>query len=130
MPIVVDASVLVEVVARTERASRLESAVAGSDLLAPDLVDAEVLSVIRRWLRHGHIDLREADRAVTNLRRAPVHRMTTTPLIGAMWTARANLTPYDAAYAALARRVRCPLLTLDAAMARAPGLDVELLPLP
>ena len=130
MPVVVDASVLVEVVTRTERAGPLEGALEGHDLLAPDLIDAEVLSVIRRWLAGGRIDAEQADRAVTNLRRAPLRRMLTAPLIDAIWAARANLTPYDAAYAALARRVGCALLTLDAAMARAPGLQVELIPPP
>lgn len=66
---------------------------------------------------------------MARLARLDVVRFTTEGLIGAMWSLRHNLTPYDASYLP-ARRLDCPLLTLDARLASAPGLGVRLVPLP
>jgi len=44
------------------------------------------------------------------------------PLLDRVWELRGNLTPYDAAYVALAERLRIPLLTADQAIAAAPGV--------
>lgn len=56
---------------------------------------------------------------------APVRRMTTSGLITQIWSLRRNVTPYDACYVALAKRLPAPLLTLDLRLARAPGLGVD-----
>ncbi|MGH8902473.1 MAG: type II toxin-antitoxin system VapC family toxin [Egibacteraceae bacterium] len=127
MPIVIDASALVEVVARTDRAAHVERAFAGHQLLAPDLINAEVLSVLRRWLHRSLIDRETAARAVRNLLMAPVRRFTTESLISTMWTLGDDLTPYTAAYTALARWVGCPLLTLDERLVRSSDLEIALL---
>ena len=42
-------------------------------------------------------------------------------LLQRVWQLRQNLTAYDAAYVALAERLRAPLLTRDAGIARASG---------
>ena len=39
-----------------------------------------------------------------------------------IWELRDNLTTYDAAYVAAAEQYRCPLVTTDARLARAPGI--------
>ena len=39
-----------------------------------------------------------------------------------IWELRASLTAYDAAYIAAAEHYRCPLVTTDARLARAPGI--------
>ena len=46
-----------------------------------------------------------------------------------VWELRDNLTPYDAAYVALAEALEAPLLTADEPLTRAPGIgrDVQLL---
>ena len=41
------------------------------------------------------------------------------------WELRANLTMYDASYVALAELLDAPLVTLDARIARAPGVRCE-----
>ena len=41
-----------------------------------------------------------------------------------IWSWRANLTAYDAAYVALAEVVGGPLLTTDARLSKAPGLPI------
>lgn len=126
MPVVVDASALAEVVLRTERAAVVEELIEDESLVAPDLIGAEVLSVIRRALLRGLVDRAAAERAVENLVGAPVRRMTTGPLVAAMWSLHANVTPYDASYVVLARMLDAPLVTLDERLLRAPGLPVVL----
>jgi predicted nucleic acid-binding protein len=126
--IVIDASALAEVVTRTDRAASVERAFVGCQLLAPDLINAEVLSVLRQWLRRSLIDRQIAGQAVSNLLTAPVRRFTTEALISRMWTLGEHLTPCTSAYMALAQWVGCPLLTLDERLAHSPGLQVALLP--
>jgi predicted nucleic acid-binding protein len=52
------------------------------------------------------------------------------PTRSRIWELRENLTPYDAAFVSHAEALRAPLVTLDAALARAPGVraDIELYP--
>lgn len=127
MSIVIDASALAEVVARTARAAAVEALFSGEELIAPDLINAEVLSVLRGWLMREELGAAAAERAVGNLRRAPIRRYPTTALIDDIWSLRANVTPHDACYVSLARRTSSPLLSLDARLLRAPGLEVRLL---
>lgn len=126
MPVVVDCSALAEVVLRSERATAVEALLGDEILVAPDLIGAEVLSVVRRALFRGLIDRATADRAVEFLVSAPVRRMTTEPLVPSMWAMHANVTPYDACYVALARALAAPLVTLDERLTRAPDLGIEL----
>lgn len=126
MTVVVDCSALAEVLLRSERAAGVEALLGDDMLVAPDLIDAEVLSVVRRALFRGLIDRAAADRAVENLVSAPVRRMTTEPLVPAMWAMSADVTPYDACYVALARALAAPLVTLDERLTRAPDLGIEL----
>jgi predicted nucleic acid-binding protein len=125
--IVIDASALTEVVARSERAGQVEELFDGQLLIAPDLINSEVLSVLRGWLARSLIDLPSAARAVRNLTTAPIRRFTTSSLIDEMWSTRHNLTPYDAAYVVLARRSDAALLTLDERLMHAPALGIPLL---
>jgi predicted nucleic acid-binding protein len=125
--IVIDASALAEVVARSERAGQVEELFDGQLLIAPDLINSEVLSVLRGWLARSLIDLPSAARAVRNLTTAPIRRFITSSLINEMWSTRHNLTPYDAAYVVLARRSDAALLTLDERLMHAPALGIPLL---
>lgn len=43
------------------------------------------------------------------------------PFMARAYQLRANITPYDAVYVALAEELGCSLLTLDARLARSPG---------
>ena len=56
-----------------------------------------------------------------------MRRLPTLPLLPGAWTLRANVTAYDACYVALARELRCPLVTADLKLSRAPGLGVPLI---
>ncbi len=44
------------------------------------------------------------------------------PFAGRIWELRGHVTCYDAWYVALAEYLKCPLVTLDGRLARAPGL--------
>jgi predicted nucleic acid-binding protein len=46
------------------------------------------------------------------------------------WELRANLSIYDACYVATAELCRCPLVTLDRRLARAPGLRCDVVVAP
>jgi predicted nucleic acid-binding protein len=127
MPVVIDSSALVELVVRSERASAVTQAVGATDMVAPDVVNPEVLSALRRLERTGTLTARRAVQAVDDLMDAPVRRFSTLPLRAAAWSLRANVAAADACYVVLARILRCPLVTADRKLSRAPGLGVALI---
>lgn len=126
--IVVDASVVTAVVAQDdERGRDLRDRLAGERLFAPELVDVEVMSAIRRAHRTGRLGADRAVRALAELALLPIARVSHTMLLNRIWNLRDNLTAYDAAYVALAQVLDAPLLTGDAPLARAPGLACEVM---
>ena len=127
MPVVIDASALVDLVVQSERAPAVAQAVGSTDMVAPDVVNPEVLSILRRLERNGRLTAPQAVRAVDDLMDAPVRRFSTRPLLAEAWTLRANVTATDACYVALARILRCPLVTADRKLSRTPGLGVSLI---
>ena len=120
--LVVDASVLV--VALADDGTDGDTARArlrGEDLAAPELVDLEVASVLRRHTKNGLIDVARADLALVDLGAMPLRRAPHQPLLTRAWELRENLTIYDAAYVSLAEALHVSLLTADRRLARAPG---------
>lgn len=97
--------------------------------MAPDLIDLEVTSVLRKQVKRGALDLRRASLALDDLMDLSMQRVPALQLIARCWALRDNLTPYDAAYVALAELFEVPLVTGDRRLAKAPGLGchVELL---
>ena len=78
-------------------------------IVAPDIIGAQVLSVVRGLLMRGHIDEEIATRSVDNLASAPVRRRTTEHLVRHVWSCRSNLTPYAPALGVQVRRpLTCP----------------------
>lgn len=96
-------------------------------MVAPDLLNVEVLAILRRLERGGILSAARAAQAVADLTRAPVLRLPTLPLLTAAWAMRSNLTSYDACYVALARTLGSPLVTADARLSRAPGLGIAVI---
>jgi predicted nucleic acid-binding protein len=121
--IVVDASVLANAIgddATDGRRARNEIRTANY-VSAPDLVDVETVAVLRkRWLA-GSISERRFQVAVGDLEAIDVDRYPTLPLMRRAYELRANVTPYDATYVALAEALNCELLTGDQRLASAPG---------
>jgi predicted nucleic acid-binding protein len=91
-------------------------------LAAPELIDLEVMSVLRRQLSAGQLDVRRAQLALADLLDLPIERAPHAPLLSRCWDLRDNLTVYDAAYVALAEALGTVLLTADTRLANAPGL--------
>jgi predicted nucleic acid-binding protein len=98
---------------------------------APDLLNAEVLHVLRHYERRGAIDAGWSRQALEDLVDLPIVRYPTLALLEGAWTLRRNLTGYDAMYAALAAALGAPLVTSDSRLAAAArqhaGVSVVLL---
>jgi predicted nucleic acid-binding protein len=126
MPVVVDASALVELLLQRERAPAVLQAVGETQLVAPDVINPEVLWALRRRERTGNLGADRARQAVEDLLDAPLRRFPTLELLPVVWRLRANVTSYDACYVALARELGCALVTADRRLSRAPKLGVPL----
>ncbi len=117
--VVIDASVLVNaLLVKGSARSRL----AAESLQAPELIDAEVLSVLRRLVLAGKLQDGAALQALAIAHQLGLRRHTSRALWRRAWELRLNLSAYDALYVALAELLQVPLLTADARLARAPGL--------
>jgi len=125
--IVVDASVVATALLDDHAdGAAARSRLSGTDPAAPELLDLEVLSVIRRLVAAGQVTPTRAAQAVADLADLPIHRASHRPLLHRCWQLRENLTPYDAAYVALAEALVATLVTSDARLARAPGPTCEI----
>lgn len=120
--LVVDASCLFEVVADTPRSAEVVSRLAMDvDQVAPEVIDVEVMGVVRAHHVRGHLDRTAADQAVADLRDWPGERFGHRRLLDRAWQLRDSVRGWDAFYVALAEAFDATLLTLDARLARAPG---------
>lgn len=124
--IVVDASVAAPALAMDdEEGDRARALIPGDKIFVPELIDLEVASYVRRAVRAGLLEPVRAVEALADLALLPFERVSHTPFLSRIWELRDNLTPYDAAYVALAETMQAPLLTADARLSRAPGLRCE-----
>jgi predicted nucleic acid-binding protein len=117
-PAVVDASLIAALVfAEPEQAAAAQSLVHCRPV-APELLPYELANVAVNKLRRGHAE--EAVRAsLVDLGSLGIElHAVAAPLVFEL-AARYGLTAYDAAYLALAGRLRCSLLTFDARLAAA-----------
>jgi len=120
--LVVDASVLVVALADDgPDGDQARERLRGEQLVAPELLDVEVASVLRRQVRLGAVATRRAGLALTDLAATPLTRAPHQPLLGRCWELRDNLTVYDATYVALAEALGVVFLTGDARLANAAG---------
>jgi predicted nucleic acid-binding protein len=110
---VIDAGALLEILLRTMRAEAVQAAVDDRRLVAPAVIDAEILSALRGLERNRTVTPGRAAVAVEDLRSAPVERFALEPLLRRAWTLRDHLHAYDALYVALAIELDCPLVTTD-----------------
>lgn len=94
-------------------------------LIAPSLIDLEVLSMLKGRSRAGVLDKRRAREAVADYLTMRMRRMPHIRLLPRIWDLRDKLSIYDAAYVALAEAIGVPLLTADRGIARTPRLACE-----
>lgn len=126
--IVVDASVVANALIDPGTAGVIARSVlrAENDIAAPDLVDVETLSALRgHWLANRITD-RLFRTAIDDLVLLPIVRHPARRFLARTYQLRANLTPYDALYVALAETLDCTLVTSDRRLASAPGPTCEI----
>jgi predicted nucleic acid-binding protein len=125
---VLDASVLVEYLTGGQYAdsSRQHLIASKGWLWAPHLVDAEVGHALRGEVRAGELTARAARAALADLMEMRLQRVSHHLLAGRAWELRENVSFYDALYVALAEELEAPLVTLDARLAKAPGVRAEI----
>jgi predicted nucleic acid-binding protein len=126
---VLDASVAVT--ALTEPGSSAADRLSAGDAVfhVPSVFDAEVLSALRCLVRGRKFDEAAAADLIVDLMVLPVDRWHLSPLLPRMWELRDNLTPYDAAYVALAELTGAVLVTGDERIKAAPGsrCDIQII---
>lgn len=119
---VVDASVVLEVLLQTDRGRRVEGRLFGGQVLsAPHLLDLEVAQVLRRHTGRGTLDASRGEGALRDFQDLRIERYPHHLFLGRIWSLRDNATAYDAAYLALAEALDAPLLTTDRKLAQVPG---------
>ena len=121
---VIDASVAVEYLLRTPLGLTVADMIDRASLAAPELMDAEVLSVLRRAVLGGRLEEARARMAVDSLAYWPVDRIPHNSLAPLAWQYHRNVSAYDAFYVAAARAHDLPLMTADGRLSRASGLGV------
>ncbi len=120
----IDASVAVEYLLRTKVGKSLAARLGSSDLVAPELLDAEVLAVLRRGYLQDRLSESRAREALGDLRDWPLRRVPNVQLVHEAWRYRNNVSAYDALYLAAAAKMEASLLTADGPLARAPSMGV------
>ena len=125
--IVLDASVVLELLLNTAAGRSVANRIQRPEesLHVPHLLDVEVAQVLRRYVQHGVLSAERGRQSLTYLRQLDVTRYAHEALLQRMWALRENLTAYDAAYVALAEVLNAPLLTRDAKLAAAPGVQAR-----
>jgi len=116
--------VAVEYLLQTDLGQRAARWLEGSDLVAPELLDAEVLAVLRREVLSGRLSETRASEAVTDLRDWGIERLPHRVLLDTAWELRGHVTAYDALYVAAARHRGAGLITADGPLSRAPALGI------
>ena len=121
--IVVDASVILELLLATPKATAIEERVFNPEetLHAPHLLDLEVAQVLHRYSRIEDVSQQRGEQALLDLADFPIERYPHTDFLQRIWDLRAILTAYDAAYVALSEALSAPLLTCDSKLANAFG---------
>lgn len=124
-----DASVVVELLLNGSQAERVQLELIGASgrFAAPELLDVEVLSALRRMLKLKLVDRLRSARLLDRLGMLPVDRYSHVPLVGRIWELRENFTSYDAAYIALAEALGATLLTCDGKLSKGHRAKVKVI---
>ncbi len=125
--IVVDASAALAALLNAGPARR---ALAGAQLHAPHLVDSEIAHALRRRVMAQQLLADAAWTALDSWRHLGITRYAVFSLLDRVWELRENLSAYDASYVALAELLDCCLLTADARLSRASGINCAITVVP
>ena len=118
--LVVDASALVDLLLPTSQASSFYQVLNHPEagLHAPALCDLEVVSAVRSGLRRERLSVDRAEEALQDYLDLPLTRHGHQELVHRCFQLRDVLSPYDAAYVALAEGLGADLVTADRRLAR------------
>lgn len=117
MKLVVDANVAVAAVANPVGFQRFRR----FELVAPPLLWIEAVSTLHAMLWRGELRREQVERMLDRVLAAPIRRNEPKELAREAWRIADELgwaKTYDANYVALARLLKCRLVTLDARMRR------------
>lgn len=104
------------------KADELSARLAGITIMhAPHIIDLEAMNALRRGEMTGTLTGTMIASFRARLARLRLVRYAHHSLERRIWNMRHNLSPYDAAYVALAETLGLPLITCDAAQASVPG---------
>jgi len=124
---VVDASVIIAVIANEPQKDKLIALTTGADLIAPSSVHWEIGNAFSAMLKHGRVTLQQALQAIEIYQHIPV-RLAEVELDESLKiAAELNIYAYDAYLIRCAIKYNTPLLSLDqslARVARAQGVEV------
>lgn len=128
MTTVLDASTVVAALADSGDVGKWAAGLlVGRHLAAPHLLPVECANVLRRSALAGDISEDQATLAHADLGDLRIALFPYRPFASRVWELRANLTSYDAWYVAVAEHLDAPLATLDERLARAPGIDCQVI---
>lgn len=127
---VIDASALIELVSGKPPDAALRRTALTGEGAAPELVDIEAASTIRRMVLSGLMPAEEGSEVLHDVSETPISRTSHRPLITRVWELRHAISAYDAAYVALAEQLDVPLLTCDARLGRSNGHQAEIVVYP
>jgi predicted nucleic acid-binding protein len=120
--LVVDASLLVaSLVDSTSIGDWSRDVMHGETLAAPHLLPVETAHALRRAESTGSLSGGLAALAYRDLSQSSVEYFAYEPYAERIWELRANVSPYDAWYVALAEDLESNLATLDRRLATASG---------
>lgn len=118
--LVVDTSAVVKVLAGNTPDQRLVARLSeDDDLHAPHLIDVEFQHALRRLVLRKQLTMDRAEDVRTDFEDLRLMRYSHQHLAERMWELRNIITPYDAAFVALAELLGASLVTCDSGLARA-----------
>lgn len=128
--IVLDASALVDLLLRTERADWVETWFprATPQFAAPDLIAYELLSALRRTVAARACTPAAADQVIATFRRLPKRLYPVESAMVSAWARREAVSVVDALYVTIAGALGMPLVTTDLRLARAAATGPAAIP--
>jgi predicted nucleic acid-binding protein len=127
---VIDASAILELITGSAPDRRLRRTALTQQGAAPELIDLEAASMIRRTVLAGHVHPDVGRARLQDISETPITRTSHRPLLSRVWELRHAISAYDAAYVALAERFDVPLLTCDARLGGSNGHRAEIIVYP
>jgi predicted nucleic acid-binding protein len=126
--IVVDASVIVHILVDAQIMPQIiDTLEDAGDLIAPYLIDVEVINSIRKQLSLKKITPKAAEEALNTFEAMTIDRRPTHLFTQRIWELRNNLTPYDASYVVLAEMTGLDFITRDARIAKTQRLQTKVI---